>query len=468
MTAVRPRGLAVRSNIPLTALITVVSATAGLCVALAVSTVDLSGRAAAGALVLLVAATLAEAFPVPVLGVKAGATSIANIFIVAAAALYSWQTGVIVALATMLIVELGTRRPIVRALYNGSLYVCSAAAAGAALAAVEALTDAGAGFASIAASAAFYLTNIVLLAAVVSASQRVDPVGVLRGFARSTFTAFLTMATTTAVLVFLWESTPLAAALVAPPLVAIVLYQRRLHASLQRQRELDGMKDEFVAIVSHELRTPLASVYGGIETLQRDDLSPEQRTVLNDVIRSEGARLVRLVDEVLWVSRLDTPAQPSAKGRCDAGAVIEDVVNAAATTGTVGSVVHGLHPDLPEAAVADDALRRVLANLVENAVKYSPDGGDVVVSAETVDRMLEIAVTDEGIGIPEDKAEAIFEKFSRLDPQMGRGVGGTGLGLYICHQLVQQMGGTIHVSPNAAGRGSVFTIRLPIIEPGGN
>jgi two-component system sensor histidine kinase SenX3 len=82
--------------------------------------------------------------------------------------------------------------------------------------------------------------------------------------------------------------------------------------------------------------------------------------------------------------------------------------------------------------------------------------------------MLEIAVTDEGIGIPEDKAEAIFEKFSRLDPQLGRGVGGAGLGLYICHQLVHQMGGTIAVSRNPAGRGSVLTIRLPMIEPGGN
>ena len=395
------------ANLPLGALITTVCLTAGVAALLAVATVDPSWETAAGALVLLVAATLAEAFPVPVIGVTAGNTSIANIFIVAAAALYSWQAAVLVALATMLIVEVGTRRPIVRALYNGSLYVCSAAAAGAALAAASALTDAGDGFTSVAASAGFYITDIVLLAAVVAASQRANPLPVLGGFARSTSTAFVTMAATTSVLVFLWERTPLAAAFLAPPLATIVLYQRRLHASLQRQRELDRLKDEFVAVVSHELRTPLASVYGGIETLQRDDLTQEQRAALNTVIRGEGARLARLVDDVLWVSRLESVAATGAAGRCDARAIIDEVVEAAAAARPLGLVIRAVHSEVPDAAVDADALRRVLANLVDNAVKYSPEGGDVVVSAApSDDGMLEIAVADQGIGVPQDESAA--------------------------------------------------------------
>ena len=108
----------------------------------------------------------------------------------------------------------------------------------------------------------------------------------------------------------------------------------------------------------------------------------------------------------------------------------------------------------------------MLGNLVENAVKYSPDGGRVVVSGTADDGVLQLEVADEGIGVPADQYETIFEKFSRLDPQMGRGIGGTGLGLYICRELVEQMGGSISVSPNPGGRGSVFSVRVPTVSEG--
>ena len=328
--------------------------------------------------------------------------------------------------------------------------------------------DVALGVAAVFGSAAFYAVDVGFLAVVIAASRRGGFLRVLYDLARSTFAPFVTMATTTAVLVFVWEESAVATVFLVPPLVTIVLYQRRLHASLERQRELDRLKDEFVAVVSHELRTPLASVYGGVETLRREDLTAAQRAAVLGVVRTEGARLARLVDDVLWVSRLRTPAQEPAVGRCDAAAIVDEVVAAAAASAPATTPVSAVHAAEAFAAVDADQLRRVVQNLVDNAIKYSPDGGEVVVScAPAADGMVEVGVADEGIGVPADQRDAIFGKFSRLDPQMGRGIGGTGLGLYICRELVGQMGGTIAVDDNPSGRGSVFTVRVPATETEG-
>ena len=457
----------VRANVALALVVAGVCATGLALTIAAVLTADIGGTEIVGVIALTAAAGLAEALPVPVVGVGPGATSLANIFIVAAVAVYSWQAGVVVAVAAMLAGEIAAPRAFVRAAYNVSLYACSAAAAGAVIALVNDSTDVALGVAAVFGSAAFYVVDVSLLAGVIAASRRVSPGRVVYDFARSTVAPFVTMATTTAVLVFVWEESPVATIFLVPPLVTIVLYQRRLHASLERQRELDRMKDEFVAVVSHELRTPLASVYGGVETLQRDDLTAEQRAALLAVVRTEGARLARLVDDVLWVSRMRTPAQEAARGRCDATEIVEKVVAAAATTAPPATTVCAVTDGPAPAAVDEDQLTRVVQNLVENAVKYSPDGGDVVVTCSAADGTIRIDVADEGIGIPPDQRDAIFEKFSRLDPQMGRGIGGTGLGLYICHELVRQMDGTIGVGDNPGGRGSVFTVRVPQLDSEG-
>jgi signal transduction histidine kinase len=105
-------------------------------------------------------------------------------------------------------------------------------------------------------------------------------------------------------------------------------------------------------------------------------------------------------------------------------------------------------------------LRQVLVNLVDNAIKYSPDGGDVAIKLDSVNGECLIEVADEGLGIPSSERERIFEKFYRLDPQQSRGVGGSGLGLYICRELVERMNGRLEVE-SEPGRGSRFTVRLP-------
>jgi signal transduction histidine kinase len=108
----------------------------------------------------------------------------------------------------------------------------------------------------------------------------------------------------------------------------------------------------------------------------------------------------------------------------------------------------------------------VLSNLVDNAIKYSPDGGTVEVVARQIPGRVSFAVKDEGIGVPDEERERIFEKFTRLDPQMTRGIGGTGLGLYICHEIVTQLGGGIWATGNE-GRGSTFGFEIPIASTEG-
>jgi signal transduction histidine kinase len=118
---------------------------------------------------------------------------------------------------------------------------------------------------------------------------------------------------------------------------------------------------------------------------------------------------------------------------------------------------------VPPVAADAEKMRQVLGNLVENAVKYSPDGGTVVVRVEPNDGSVRFAVTDEGIGIPLGEQPRVFEKFYRLDPNQTRGVGGTGLGLYICRELVRRMSGRIWVN-SEEGKGSTFYVELPVAE----
>jgi signal transduction histidine kinase len=235
---------------------------------------------------------------------------------------------------------------------------------------------------------------------------------------------------------------------------------------LTEERGIERLKSELVATVSHELRTPVAAVYGAAVTLRRRslELDDEGRERLLSVIATESDRLARIIDQVLEASRLDTGTFSLATERCDPVPLVGDVVEAARTHLPDGVAVD-VDPagEIPAVAADPDMLRQVLANLVENAVKYSPAGGEVRLSLEgRVARVL-FAVRDEGLGIPLREQERIFEKFYRLDPNLRRGVGGTGLGLYICRELVRRMGGRIWVA-SREGEGSTFFFELPVAD----
>ena len=416
----------------------------------------------AGIGVLLAAATVAETFPVPIEGV-AVSTSLATIFLVSVATIYGWAAGGIVGLLTMALAEAGRRPGFERSAYNCALYVVAAIAAGGSAAGVGDSTLGGVVAGATAAAAGWYLVNIGLLAAVVSRSRQGAFLPAFRNYVFLTLAPFAIMTSLTVILVVLWEESPFVAVVLVAPLLAIAFYQRWIHAALDRLREFDRLKDEFIAIVSHELRTPLTSVYGAAVTLREHALDEERRNALLEIISTESARLARLLDDILWVSRLDSGQADTFITPVEARELISDVVDATRThlPPTLSLELH--QPEAPTVVAADpDKLRQVLLNLVENAVKYS-NAGRIEVRVEPQDGMLRFSVRDEGLGIPPEEQERIFDKFHRLDPHMTHGVGGTGLGLYICRELVERMDGRIWVD-SEPGRGTTFTFELPLAD----
>jgi PAS domain S-box-containing protein len=228
------------------------------------------------------------------------------------------------------------------------------------------------------------------------------------------------------------------------------------------ERALEKTRSDFVATASHELRTPLAAVYGAVRTLRRDDvqLSDVDQAQFLEMIESEATRLARIVDQILLAGQLDADAVELELTECDPAEVAAGVIESAETH-LPPSISLSLDADEPPQIACDaNKLRQVLVNLVDNAVKYSPGGGEVVLRVRSDNGSCRIDVLDEGLGIPAAEQARIFEKFYRLDPQQTQGVGGSGLGLYICRELVERMDGRLTVE-SEPGRGSRFSVLLP-------
>jgi signal transduction histidine kinase len=226
---------------------------------------------------------------------------------------------------------------------------------------------------------------------------------------------------------------------------------------------LERLKSDFIATISHELRTPLAVLYGGAVTLGRDDVEvpADDRRRMLEMMVAEGKRLERLVDGILVASSLESDSARYESQLFDATAVVREVVgelNAA----TGAAIELAVDADAGDRAVLGDRdhLRQIVANLVDNAVKYSPGEAGVHVTVATAGERLRIGVSDDGLGVAHADRERIFDKFFRADSQLTNGVRGTGLGLYIVRELVQRMKGQVWVEPRPE-RGSLFVVELP-------
>jgi PAS domain S-box-containing protein len=226
---------------------------------------------------------------------------------------------------------------------------------------------------------------------------------------------------------------------------------------------VEQMKSDFVSTVSVELRTPLTSIYGFAQTLLREDVAfgePERRTFLEFIAR-ESERLTAIVDALLNAARLDTGDIEVSLEATDVARVVKRTLAAAAHESNGHRLVAEV--DEPLAAHADpDKLRQVLDQLVSNAVKFSPAGSKVVVTARRQGDAVEVAVADQGAGVPAAERERIFSKFYKAGDGQGRG---TGLGLFIAQGLVQEMGGRIWVDSDE-GQGARFAFVLPVAEDG--
>ena len=187
------------------------------------------------------------------------------------------------------------------------------------------------------------------------------------------------------------------------------------------------------------------------------------------MIAHESERLGRIADDILFANKLDSGQFALGEKGVDLRVLARDVVEEmrACFDARTDISIELAAPDTLESVAGDpDRLRQVFINLIDNAVKYSPEGGRVELAIAPRDGGIRIAVRDEGIGIAPLEQRRIFGKFYRVDPELARGVGGTGLGLYICRELVRRMGGRLSVS-SEEGKGSIFIVDLPVQTAGG-
>ena len=240
-------------------------------------------------------------------------------------------------------------------------------------------------------------------------------------------------------------------------------------ADVTMEREIGQMKTEFVSTVSHELRTPLTSIKGYIDLVlegEAGDLTEAQEEFLG-IVKDNSDRLVVLINDLLDISRIESGRVVLKIEPVDLGDTLADSVGtfrAVLDAGDIGLEV-ALPDDLPRVAADRVRVGQVVTNLVSNAVKYSPDGGTITVSARVEVGEVVLSVTDTGIGIGEEDQESLFAKFYRVDSSYTREVGGTGLGLAICKSIVELLGGRIWVE-STLGAGSTFSFSLPVAPTG--
>ena len=258
----------------------------------------------------------------------------------------------------------------------------------------------------------------------------------------------------------------------------------RLEEREARMAELDSLKSEFVSSVSHELRTPLTTIKALTRLLMRDGLEDAKRREYLDTISVECDRQIDLVLNLLDLSRLEGGVFRIARERVDVAELVSSVVKSEARAAEKRSHELRVEPvgEIPRACADPKSLRRVLSNVIENAIKYTPDGGRIRVAARADGEEVLISVTDNGRGIPPEDMPVLFDKFYRGRPAShseamrnattddefleDADVSGVGLGLYLGRNVMEQMGGQISVE-SQVGRGSTFTLHLPVWREGG-
>jgi PAS domain S-box-containing protein len=241
-------------------------------------------------------------------------------------------------------------------------------------------------------------------------------------------------------------------------------HQEREREQLERLRELDTLKDEFIGFVSHELRTPLTSIRGYVDLLLEygDNLTDEQRHFL-DTVRRNGGRLNRLIEDLLAHFRLEDGKVEMHMEVVDLAALLAQAAESAgpAAVRKKLSLTTRLASEAP--VLGDEGrLAQVIDNLLSNAVKYTPEGGEIEAALELRDGSVVLSVTDTGIGVPEHERAHLFERFFRASTATERAIQGTGLGLAITKGLVEAHGGTIAAEPRDPG--TCFVVSLPLAD----
>ena len=231
-------------------------------------------------------------------------------------------------------------------------------------------------------------------------------------------------------------------------------------------RLADQRKDEFLATLAHELRNPLAPIGTGLKLLPRVGDDPVQLRGVTDMMERQVSQLVRLIDDLLEVSRISTGKLTVLRERLDLRRVLESALESCAPV--VASRGHRLDVTMPDQAVTVHGdlarLAQALGNLVNNAAKYTPDGGRITVALGRAGEAAVLTVTDNGIGLSADMLERVFDMFAQVKQSLERSQGGLGIGLALVRSLVSLHGGSVSAQSPGPGEGSTFTITLPLLN----
>ncbi|MBI5651964.1 MAG: HAMP domain-containing protein [Chloroflexi bacterium] len=231
---------------------------------------------------------------------------------------------------------------------------------------------------------------------------------------------------------------------------------------LGRIEELFRAQQRFVADVSHELRSPLTAIRGNLDLLRRGAIeNRDERDTALAAIESESARMQRLVQDLLLLAQADAGITIQ-KNLVELDTLLLQVYRQARLTPAGAKVTLGSE-DQAQVLGDADRLKQLLINLVDNAIKYTPNGGAVKLSLERDADWVRIAIADSGVGIPAQDLAKIFDRFYRVDKSRARDQGGTGLGLAICQWIAEAHGGRIEVE-SQVGKGSTFTVWLPVAK----
>jgi PAS domain S-box-containing protein len=240
--------------------------------------------------------------------------------------------------------------------------------------------------------------------------------------------------------------------------------QKRLQEALL---EADRRKDEFLAMLAHELRNPLATICNGLHLVKRSGGDPATMARVQDMMGRQAKQLVRLVDDLMEVSRITRGKITLRRRQIDVDAAVYSAVEASRSA--IDARGHRLGVELPEQKLVLNAdpvrLVQILTNLLNNAAKYTDKGGDIVLTVRREDAYATFSVRDTGVGIPAEQLPHVFDLFIQLHTEHGRAQGGLGIGLTLVRSLAELHGGSVEARSDGPGRGSEFIVRLPLDEP---
>ncbi|RLC94513.1 MAG: histidine kinase [Chloroflexi bacterium] len=231
---------------------------------------------------------------------------------------------------------------------------------------------------------------------------------------------------------------------------------------ITRLREIESLRATFLSMLGHEVQTPLSIIKGYTSTLARSDGNWTESTLREglQVIEGECDRLSKMMSRLLLASRIETGSLTLKKEELQLPSLVSKVVRRFETMTRIHTFTVSFEPGFPAVYADPELTEEVVTNLIDNAVKYSPEGGEIGVTGKVSNEHVEVTVADEGIGIPLREVDRIFEQFHRVNSGPVQRIRGVGLGLYICKYILEAHGGSIRVT-SQLGKGSQFTLTLP-------